>query len=161
MYKRQIFGPVGSVLLAAVFIIACFNTCVGLISSCASYFTTLVPKLSIPAWAAFFAVVSMIIANAGLDQILAISVPILNILDPPAIVLIFLAFLPGRVQKLWAIYPVGIAFTTVASILYTLDVYKRQTCGTVTASPPSGNFFSPIFIRAVWITTAFSAAQMC
>ena len=33
-----IFGPVGSVMLAAVFIIACFNTCVGLISSCASYF---------------------------------------------------------------------------------------------------------------------------
>ena len=124
-----IFGPVGSVLLAAVFIIACFNTCVGLISSCASYFNTLVPKLSIPAWAAFFAVVSMIIANAGLDQILAISVPILNILYPPAIVLIFLAFLPGRVQKLWAIYPVGIAFTTVASILYTLQDLKIPLFG--------------------------------
>ena len=124
-----IFGPVGSVLLAAVFIIACFNTCVGLISSCASYFNTLVPKLPIPAWAAFFAVVSMIIANAGLDQILAISVPILNILYPPAIVLIFLAFLPGRVQKLWAIYPVGIAFTTVASILYTLQDLKIPLFG--------------------------------
>lgn len=119
-----IFGPIGSVLLAAVFIIACFNTCVGLISSCASYFHTLVPKFSIPAWAAFFAVISMIIANAGLDQILTISVPILNILYPPAIVLIFLSFLPSCVQKLWAIYPVGIAFTGVASILYTLQNLK-------------------------------------
>ena len=71
----------------------------------------------------------MIIANAGLDQILAISVPILNILYPPAIVLIFLAFLPGRVQKLWAIYPVGIAFTTVASILYTLQDLKIPLFG--------------------------------
>lgn len=121
---RTIFGPVGSLLLAAVFIIACFNTCVGLISSCASYFHTLVPKLPIPAWAAFFAVVSMIIANAGLDQILTISVPILNILYPSAIVLTLLSFLPGSVQKLWAIYPVGIAFTGVASILYTLQDLK-------------------------------------
>lgn len=121
---KAIFGPIGSVLLAAVFIIACFNTCVGLISSCASYFHTLVPKLPVPAWAAFFAVVSMIIANAGLNQILAISVPILNILYPSAIVLILLSFLPASIQKLWAIYPVGIAFTGVASILYTLQDLK-------------------------------------
>ena len=116
-----IFGPIGSVLLAAVFLIACFNTCVGLISSCASYFHTLVPRLSVPAWAAFFAVVSMVIANAGLNQILAISVPILNILYPSAIVLTLLSFLPAPIQKLWAIYPVGIAFTGVASILYVLQ----------------------------------------
>lgn len=50
----------------------------------------------------------MIIANAGLDQILAISVPILNILYPPAIVLIFLAFLPAVSRScgpsiLWAL----------------------------------------------------------
>lgn len=121
---KTIFGPVGSVLLAAVFIIACFNTCVGLISSCASYFNTLVPRFPIPAWAAFFAVVSMVIANAGLNQILAISVPILNILYPSAIVLILLSFLPASIQKLWAIYPVGIAFTGVASILYTLQDLK-------------------------------------
>lgn len=43
--------------------------------------------------------------------------------------LIFLAFLPGRVQKLWAIYPVGIAFTTVASILYTLQYLKIPLFG--------------------------------
>ena len=43
--------------------------------------------------------------------------------------LIFLAFLPGRVQKLWAIYPVGIAFTTVASILYTLQDLKIPLFG--------------------------------
>ena len=66
----------------------------------------------------------MIIANAGLDQILTISVPILNILYPSAIVLTLLSFLPGSVQKLWAIYPVGIAFTGVASILYTLQDLK-------------------------------------
>ena len=126
---KEIFGPIGSVLLAAVFIIACFNTCVGLISSCASYFNTLVPKFPVPAWAAFFAVISMVIANAGLNQILAISGPILNILYPPAIVLILLSFLPASLQRLWAIYPVGIAFTGVASILYTLQNLKVPLFG--------------------------------
>ena len=29
---RGLFGPVGQVLLAAIFVIACFNTCVGLIA---------------------------------------------------------------------------------------------------------------------------------
>ena len=115
---RAIFGAPGSVLLAAVFIIACFNTCVGLISCCSSYFNTLIPKIPVPAWAAFFALVSMFIANAGLDQILAISVPVLNMLYPAAIVLIVLAFLPAPVQRLKGIYPWGIAFVGVASVAY-------------------------------------------
>ena len=38
-----IFGPWGRAILAAVFVIACFNTCVGLLSSCSTYFHTLLP----------------------------------------------------------------------------------------------------------------------
>ena len=40
-----IFGHWGTVILAAIFFIACFNTCVGLISSCSAYFHTLVPRV--------------------------------------------------------------------------------------------------------------------
>ena len=35
---RGLFGPVGQVLLAAIFVIACFNTCVGLIACVGQYF---------------------------------------------------------------------------------------------------------------------------
>ena len=101
--------------------IACFNTCVGLLSSCSTYFHTLLPRFPASAWAAFFALLSMVIANAGLDQILEFSVPVLNILYPPAIVLILLSFLPERLQRLRAIYPAGILFTGAASILYTVQ----------------------------------------
>ena len=116
-----IFGPWGRAILAAVFVIACFNTCVGLLSSCSTYFHTLLPRFPASAWAAFFALLSMVIANAGLDQILEFSVPVLNILYPPAIVLILLSFLPERLQRLRAIYPAGILFTGAASILYTVQ----------------------------------------
>lgn len=116
-----IFGPWGRAILAAVFVIACFNTCVGLLSSCSTYFHTLLPRFPASAWAAFFALLSMVIANAGLDQILEFSVPVLNILYPPAIVLILLSFLPERLQRLRVIYPAGILFTGAASILYTVQ----------------------------------------
>ena len=47
-----LFGRVGQVLLAAIFVIACFNTCVGLIASVGEYFHELLPRLSYPAIAA-------------------------------------------------------------------------------------------------------------
>ena len=34
----QFFGPVGALLLAAIFFVACFNVCTGLLSSCAAAF---------------------------------------------------------------------------------------------------------------------------
>ena len=73
-----LFGRVGQVLLAAIFVIACFNTCVGLIASVGEYFHELLPRLPYPAIAAFFALMSMLLANIGLAGILSLSVPVLN-----------------------------------------------------------------------------------
>lgn len=115
-----LFGTPGSVLLAAIFVIACFNVCVGLISSCAEYFNVICPKLSYRTWAVLFAAVSMLIANAGLDLILRVSVPVLSIIYPVAIALIALALLHGLVGRCPLVYPVTVLFTGVASILYTM-----------------------------------------
>ena len=110
-----LFGRAGQVLLAAIFVIACFNTCVGLISGVGEYFHQLVPRLPYPAWAAFFALTSMLLSNIGLAGILKLSVPVLNAIYPAAIVLIFLSFLPGRCQRP-AVYRWAIALTVVQSI---------------------------------------------
>lgn len=112
-----LFGPVGNILLAAIFVIACFNVCVGLTSSCGEYFHSLCPKLSYRKWAVTFAFVSMLLANAGLTQILAFSVPVLNIIYPVAIVLILLSFAPSWLQKPPMVYPTAILCTGVVSIL--------------------------------------------
>ena len=42
---NALFGRTGQVLLAALFLIACFNTCVGLISCVGQYFHQLFPRL--------------------------------------------------------------------------------------------------------------------
>lgn len=116
-----LFGPLGSVILAAVFVIACLNTCIGLISSCGEYFHSLVSRFSYRAWAAFFALVSMVVSNAGLNLILTVSVPVLNIIYPVAIVLIALAFLHRWIGGWSRVYPTAILFTAFSSVVYTLD----------------------------------------
>ena len=112
-----LFGSVGSVILAAIFVIACFNVCVGLISSCGEYFYSICPKLSYKGWAVLFAVVSMVISNAGLAQIISVSAPVLGILYPMAIVLIALSFFHRWLAgKRW-VYPLGVLFAGVFSVL--------------------------------------------
>ena len=115
-----LFGKTGSLLLAAIFVIACFNVCVGLISSCGEYFSLLWPRFSYRGWAAMFAVVSMAIANAGLDLILRISVPVLGAIYPVAIVLIALSFFQKRLAEHRCAYSVPVAVTGVCSVLFAL-----------------------------------------
>ncbi|MEG0764526.1 MAG: branched-chain amino acid transport system II carrier protein [Pseudoflavonifractor sp.] len=115
-----LFGPVGNVILAAIFMIACFNTCVGLISSCSEYFSSVFPRFSYRAWAVFFAGISLLISNAGLNMILKVSVPVLNAIYPVAIVLISLSFFQKWLKNLRYVYPMAILFTGVASVLYAL-----------------------------------------
>ena len=116
-----LFGPMGNLLLAAIFMIACINVCVGLICSCGEYFSETFPLLSYRQWAVVFAVVSAFIANIGLTQILTLSVPVLNILYPVAIALILLSLLPKRLQGGRLVYPLTVLFTGLTSILLELE----------------------------------------
>lgn len=117
---HALFGSWGSVVLALIFVIACFNTCVGLISCCSEYFHAQFPRLSYRRWAALFAAISLVISNAGLDLILKFSVPVLGAIYPVAIVLILLSFFQRWIGALRFVYPVSIAFTGVFSVLYSL-----------------------------------------
>lgn len=110
----SVYGRGGMALLAAIFVVACLNTCVGLLSSCASYFHQRLPKVSYPAWVALFALISVGISNVGLNQILALSVPVLNLLYPIVLVLILLACLP-KAEALPLLYPIADWGTLAAS----------------------------------------------
>lgn len=88
-----IFPSTGKFLIAAIFVLACFNTCTGLLSSCGQYFSTLVPSLSREKWISVFSLISLLTATAGLDTIVRISSPILEIIYPAAITLMILALL--------------------------------------------------------------------
>lgn len=90
------FGSTGAVILGVTITIACLKTSVGLITSCGETFVRLFPKgPSYRIWAVLFSVISLLIANLGLNVIIAYSTPVLRLLYPLAITLILLA-LTGR-----------------------------------------------------------------
>ena len=87
------FGTIGSVLLAVMIILACLTTAIGLTTSCAEYFHTLIPIFSYKNLVFFFSTITFVIANFGLNNIITFSIPVLMFLSPLAIVLMILAFL--------------------------------------------------------------------
>ena len=117
----RLFGPVGNLILAVIFVIACLNTCIGLLTCCSDYFHKLLPKISYRGWVLFFAVTSTVVANAGLNAILAVSVPILGAIYPVALLLILLGLFHKVVGRRPGIYPMSILFTGVASLLLAVD----------------------------------------
>ena len=93
---HQLFGQGGTVVLGLIFTLACLSVCIGLITACAQYFSTISPKMSYQNWAILLCAVSGAVANLGLSQILKVSVPILGLLYPIAISLIILGLVHDR-----------------------------------------------------------------
>ena len=145
-----LFGRAGQLLLAAIFLIACFNTCVGLISCVGQYFHTLLPRIPYPALAGFFAAASMLISNIGLAGIIRLSTPVLGALYPAAIVLIALSFLPQAFQKR-SVYVCTVALTAVQSVLAALPF----TAAFVTALPLGAYGFGWVVPAAAGLLVGF------
>ena len=118
---QQVFGDGGAILLAAIFTLACLTTCVGLINSISQFFSILFKKVSYKVWVIGIVCFSFLVCNLGLNVILSISVPVLNIVYPVSIVLILL----GLTDTLWQdhpyLYPFTVLGTAVFSVLHTLD----------------------------------------
>ena len=118
---EHLFGKAGALILALIFVIACFNTCVGLLSCCGKYFNGCFPRIGYRAWVWGFAAVSAVLANVGLEAILLFSVPVLNAIYPLAILLIALAFLKKALTRFPAVYPWTALLCGVSSVLTVLE----------------------------------------
>ena len=131
-----LFGQPGAVLLAVIFTLACLTTSVGLITSCSQYFATLTNKVSYKNWVRILAVSSMLLANMGLSKILAISIPVLDMIYPIAIMLIVLAMLDRFFKQSRAVYGLTILLTGVVSIMYGLGGFGINVGAKVFGSLP-------------------------
>ncbi|KOP28877.1 branched-chain amino acid transporter [Exiguobacterium sp. BMC-KP] len=110
------FGEYGAILLGLMITVACMTTSVGLITACASFFSALVPKISYVKWTIGLSVFSALVANIGLNQLLAVSKPVLMTLYPLAICLIFLTFLHPLFKGKPAVYQGALWMTFVVSL---------------------------------------------
>lgn len=96
--SEALFGEGGRALLGIIIGLACLTTCIGLTSATAQFFAEKWPAVSYKGFVAILTIISFLIANMGLTQIIAISVPILTVIYPFAIILVLLAFLHPFVQ---------------------------------------------------------------
>lgn len=122
------FGPAGALILAATVTIACLKTAVGLITSCGETFVKIFPHgPSYRVWAVTFCVVSFLIANLGLNAILAYSTPVLMFLYPLSIVLILLTLCGGLFGNDKTVLRWTIGCTAVASVFDLLRTLPGET----------------------------------
>jgi branched-chain amino acid:cation transporter, LIVCS family len=144
-----LFGQSGTLLLGIVFTLACFCVSIGLITSCSQFFSTAIPKVAYKAWVVILAVLSTAIANLGLTQILQISVPILGMIYPIAIVLIFLGLFDDMIKRNSYIYITVVGFVALYSIL---DTINKSLLNNVWSE---GLEILPFYIEGIgWLTPA-------
>lgn len=122
------FGIAGTVIIAAIYLLACLNVCIGLISCCGTYFaetfgaaapgaqTRMLGRIPYAGWAAAFAVFSCVVSNVGLDAILTFSVPLLSALYPVSIVFVIMGMAHRACDRLPLTWPWAISATTVVSV---------------------------------------------
>ncbi|AWH89798.1 branched-chain amino acid transport system II carrier protein [Limnobaculum parvum] len=91
-YVQALFGQPGQWILSGVVLLACLTTAVGLVSACADYFATLTP-LRYRQWVILLCIICALVANVGLSQLIALSVPVLLALYPLTIALVALTFI--------------------------------------------------------------------
>ncbi len=111
------FGSFGAVLLAIIVTLACLKTAVGLITACSETFEDMFPDLvGYRVYAVLFTVVSFLIGNVGLTQIITLAVPLLMFLYPLAITLVLLALFSSLFGGRRAVYLGTTLFTLVAAV---------------------------------------------
>lgn len=120
--SQYYFGSFGSVLLAVIVTIACLKTAIGLITACAETFKEMFPRtISYKAYVVVFSVLTTLVANVGLTNIIAYSLPVLMFLYPLAITLILLALLSPLFKDRQVVYVTTTLFTLVVSVA---DLFK-------------------------------------
>lgn len=91
-YVHFSYGPGGDIFLGVLMTLACLVTAVGLTSACGAWFSDHT-RFSYRTCIWFFAIVSMLISNIGLTQLIALSVPVLTAIYPVFVVLIVTFFM--------------------------------------------------------------------
>ena len=118
---RLLFGEPGAVILALIVLLACLTTSIGLVTSCAHYFSTRFGGLSYKGYAAAFVIVSFAVGTFGLKTIISAAVPVLMFLYPLSIVLIALTFFDRCFGGRRCVYAWAVGLTFVAALVSGLE----------------------------------------
>ncbi|MDW0110231.1 branched-chain amino acid transport system II carrier protein [Sporosarcina aquimarina] len=114
--SELLYGSFGPMILAITILFACLTTSVGLVSACAQFFSNIVPSMSYKTFVVIFAIFSAIVANVGLTQLISLSLPVLLMIYPLAIVLMLLSFIDNAFGRRPIVYVLALTGTALVSI---------------------------------------------
>ena len=121
---EALMGKTGVVIFGVVVGLACVTTAIALTSSAAAYFSELCRgKVSYKVFVAAICVFSAVVSNLGLDRIVAVAAPVLDVVYPPALVLICISLIMPKVHDFVSRGAViGALLTSVLCTLHTYGV---------------------------------------
>ncbi|GAA0739345.1 branched-chain amino acid transport system II carrier protein [Clostridium oceanicum] len=128
--KRDL-GHMGTIILGIAVALACLTTAIGIISTGAKYFSGICKdKISYNKFAILISVISAALATGGVEKIVGLAEPILQVLYPIIIVLILLTLM-GSLVKNDKIVKVTVYVTLAISILDTVNTISGQSISVI------------------------------
>lgn len=115
------FGRFGAAFLGVLVTLGVFTTAMGLVASFSQDFHKLFPKVSYLVWLRTTTVLSFVVANAGLDNIIAWSLPVLMLLYPLSLALILVSLTVHAKPYAGLVYKMTIAFTVLPAVFDMLN----------------------------------------
>ena len=115
---RSLMGNAGLIIFGIVVALACVTTAVALVSSASAFFEDMTGgKLKYKALVIIICVFSAVVSNIGLDTIVPIASPILDVVYPPTLVLIILSLFGHKIKNdhIFKMATVGAMITSVLS----------------------------------------------
>ncbi|AMQ21809.1 branched-chain amino acid transport system II carrier protein [Geobacillus sp. JS12] len=151
-----LFGGGGKLLLGVIVALACLTTAVGLVAACAQYFQELTPTVSYRTYVIVLTLFSFLMSNLGLNALIAVSVPVLTMLYPLAIVLVALSFFRRFYRGSAKVYGMALLFTGMFSLYDGL-----KTIGLETAWLEPLLSWAPLFsVGLGWVAPALIGAAL-
>lgn len=117
---KSLLGEQGLVLLGILVCAACLTPAIGLLSSAASFFEKqLNGKVKYRTLVIGFAAVSCMISNFGITKILALASPVLNVLYPVLVLLVFMGLFCKyiKVDMVYRFAAFGAVTTSILSVI--------------------------------------------
>ncbi|PJE80201.1 Branched-chain amino acid transport system 2 carrier protein [invertebrate metagenome] len=118
-YVDHLYGFSGSILLSIIVILACLTTAIGCITAACEYFDNLLP-IRYSRLVFLCIITCVLLANLQLNRIIDLFIPVLQVLYPPCIVLIFLGLIRHYLINPTLVYRSTLGVTLLISVSDTL-----------------------------------------
>lgn len=120
-YVDALYGALGTWLMCGIVLLASMTTFVGVTSACADFFATFHPRLNYRFWVVVSTLLTTVVSTFGLDTLLRVTIPVLLLIYPTTVALVFLQFARRKMRNPRFTYGFTVAVLVVMSTFDTLN----------------------------------------